>query len=100
MTPAGQRQIDAAKADGRWEAAYAPQREMSAASLPDDLLAAIAANPRARKMFTTLGKRDLFSLAFRTGAMKTPAGRARKIAALVETLARGETIAPRSGPES
>ena len=94
MTPHGQRQVDAAKADGRWDAAYAPIRSTSEASLPEDLRAAIEANPRARKTFRTLGKMNLFALAFRTNNMKTPAGRARKIAALVDMLARGETIVP------
>jgi uncharacterized protein YdeI (YjbR/CyaY-like superfamily) len=95
MTPHGQRHVDAAKADGRWAAAYAGQRDVTAASLPADLRAAIEANPRAKKTFETLDKQNLFSLAFRTGAMKTPAGRARKIAALVATLARGEPIVTR-----
>jgi uncharacterized protein YdeI (YjbR/CyaY-like superfamily) len=94
MTPHGQRQVDAAKADGRWDAAYAPIRSTSEASIPEDLRAAIEANPRARQTFRTLGRRNLFALAFRTTSMKTPAGRARKIAALVAMLARGETIVP------
>jgi uncharacterized protein YdeI (YjbR/CyaY-like superfamily) len=94
MTPHGQREIDAAKADGRWGAAYAPMRSASVATLPEDLRAAIDANPKARKMLATLGKTNLFSLAFRTGNMKTPAGRAKKIAELVAMLARGETIVP------
>jgi uncharacterized protein YdeI (YjbR/CyaY-like superfamily) len=94
MTPHGQRQIDAAKADGRWDAAYAPIRNASETSIPDDLRAAIQANPRARKTYSTLGKMNLFALAFRTNHMKTPAGRAKKIAALVAMLARGETIVP------
>jgi uncharacterized protein YdeI (YjbR/CyaY-like superfamily) len=92
MTPAGQRQVDAAKADGRWDAAYAPMRSASAATIPEDLRAAIEASPRARKTFQTLGRQNLFSLAFRTNNMNTPAGRAKKIAALVAMLARGETI--------
>src|SRR4051812_26201623 len=92
MTPHGQRQVDAARADGRWDAAYAPIRSASEASIPDDLRAAIEANPRARKTYQTLGKMNLFALAFRTTNMKTPAGRAKKIAALVDMLARGETI--------
>jgi uncharacterized protein YdeI (YjbR/CyaY-like superfamily) len=62
--------------------------------LPADLRAAIAANPRARQTFSTLSKQNLFALAFRTSAMKTPAGRAKKIASLVAMLARGETIHP------
>ena len=94
MTPHGQAQVDAAKADGRWDAAYAPVRTASVETLPADLRAAIEANPTARKMLRTLGKMNLFAIAFRTNAMKTPAGRARKIAALVEMLERGETIVP------
>lgn len=94
MTPHGQRQVDAAKADGRWDAAYAPIRSANEATIPEDLRAAIEANPRARKTFRTLGRQNLFALAFRTNNMKTPAGRAKKIAALVAMLARGETIAP------
>ncbi len=94
MTPHGQRQVDAAKADGRWDAAYAPMRSATKDTIPDDLLAAIEASPRARKTFRTLGRQNLFALAFRTNNMKTSAGRARKIAALVAMLERGETIFP------
>lgn len=94
MTLHGQRQVDAAKADGRWDAAYAPMRSATEATVPDDLRAAIDANPRARKTFGTLGRQNLFALTFRTNNMKTPAGRAKKIAALVAMLARGETIVP------
>jgi uncharacterized protein YdeI (YjbR/CyaY-like superfamily) len=94
MTVHGQRQVDAAKADGRWDAAYAPIRSVSKTSLPGDLRAAIEANPRALKTFETLGRMNLFSLTFRTNNMKTPEGRARKIATLVAMLARGETIVP------
>jgi uncharacterized protein YdeI (YjbR/CyaY-like superfamily) len=94
MTPHGLRQVDAAKADGRWDAAYAPIRSASEATVPEDLRAAIEANPRASKTFSTLGRMNLFALAFRTNNMKTPAGRANKIASLVAMLARGETIVP------
>jgi uncharacterized protein YdeI (YjbR/CyaY-like superfamily) len=94
MQPAGQAQVDAAKKDGRWDAAYAPIRATTAESIPDDLRAAIEANPRALATFKTLRKINIFALAFRTNHMKTPAGRAKKIAALVAMLARGETIAP------
>ena len=94
MTPHGQRQVDAAKADGRWDAAYAPIRMATEATIPADLRASIEANPRARKTFRTLGRQNLFALAFRTNNMKTPAGRSRKIAALVAMPARGETIVP------
>jgi uncharacterized protein YdeI (YjbR/CyaY-like superfamily) len=96
LTGHGQRQVDAAKADGRWDAAYAPMRAATMSTLPDDLRAAIEADRRARRTLRTLNKQNLFALAFRTNAMKTAAGRARKIATLVATLARGETIVPNS----
>jgi uncharacterized protein YdeI (YjbR/CyaY-like superfamily) len=94
MTPHGQRQVDAAKADGRWDAAYAPMRSLTVETVPEDLRAAIEASARARKTFATLGRQNLFALAFRTNKMRTPAGRAKKIAELVAMLARGETIVP------
>ncbi len=94
MTPHGLRQVNAAKADGRWQAAYAPIRSTTAESIPDDLRSAIDASPAARRKFRTLGRQNLFALVFRTNSMKTPAGRARKIAELVRMLERGETILP------
>jgi uncharacterized protein YdeI (YjbR/CyaY-like superfamily) len=94
MTPHGQRQVDAARADGRWDAAYAPIRRATHDTIPADLRAAIEASPLARKTFRTLGRQNLFALAFRTNNMRTRAGRARKIAALVAMLERGETIVP------
>jgi uncharacterized protein YdeI (YjbR/CyaY-like superfamily) len=100
MTPNGQRQVDAAKADGRWEAAYAPIRQATAESMPGDLRAAIERSPAAEATFRTLGKQNLFALAYRTNKMKTPAGRERKIAELVAMLARGETIVPQAAPRS
>src|SRR3954453_13475736 len=94
MTPHGQRQVDAARADGRGDAAYGPMRTASHSTIPEDLRAAIMASPRARKTFRALGRPNLFALAFRTNNMKTPAGRAKKIAALFGMLAPGETIIP------
>jgi uncharacterized protein YdeI (YjbR/CyaY-like superfamily) len=96
MTSHGQRQVDAAKADGRWDAAYAPIRASSEATIPPDLRAAIDASPRARKLFSTLNRQNLFALAFRTNNMKTAQGRVRKIAALVAMLEAGQTIVPQS----
>jgi len=98
MTPHGQRVVDAAKADGRWDAAYAPMRAMTAATIPADLRAAIEANSRAQRTFRRLSKQNLFALVFRTNAMKTPVGRTKKIVELVAMLARGETIVPNSSP--
>jgi len=91
MTPHGQAHVDAAKADGRWAAAYAPGRDMT---VPTDLLAAIAENPAAQQTFDGLNRQNLFALSFRLGNLKTPAGRARKIETFVEMLARGETPHP------
>ncbi len=94
MTPHGQRQVDAARADGRWDAAYAAIRHTTVETMPADLRAAIEANPRAQQTFRTLNRQNLFALVFRTNNMKTPTGRTRKIQALVAMLARGETIIP------
>lgn len=90
MQPSGAAQIEAAKADGRWAAAY----RMNKSETPADLLEAIRANPKALATYETLSAQNRFSLTFRTNAMKTAAGREKKIAALVEMLARGETIHP------
>lgn len=98
MREPGQREVDAAKADGRWDAAYAPIRSASEATIPDDLRAAIEASPRALAMFRTLNRMNLFALAFRTGNMKTPAGRKRKIEELVRMLERKEVIVPPARP--
>jgi uncharacterized protein YdeI (YjbR/CyaY-like superfamily) len=91
MTPHGEAQIEAAKADGRWQRAYAAGRDME---VPADLLAAIAAVPTAQKCFDTLNRHNRFALAFRLGNIKTEAGRAKKIAGFVAMLARGETLHP------
>jgi uncharacterized protein YdeI (YjbR/CyaY-like superfamily) len=95
MTPHGQKQVDAAKADGRWDAAYGPMRAATKDTLPEDLRAAIEKSPRAKKTLDTLDKLNLFALGYRINRMKTPAGRAKKIATLVATLARGQTIVPK-----
>jgi len=100
MTRHGQAQIDAARKDGRWHAAYAPMRAASADTVPPDLLKAIRANSRARKTFASLSRANLFSLTFRTNNMKTAAGRDKKIAVLVAMLARGETIIPQKAKQA
>ncbi|TPN82055.1 hypothetical protein FJ987_17110 [Mesorhizobium sp. CU2] len=91
MTKHGLEQVEAAKADGRWDRAYAGSREMT---IPPDLQAAIDAEPRAKAMLATLSAQNRFALAFRTHNMKTEAGRSKKIADLVAMLKRGETIHP------
>lgn len=91
MAEPGMRQVEAAKADGRWEAAYASASRMET---PADLLAAIEADPAALETFRGLNKVNLYALAFRLGNIRTAAGRERKIQAFVAMLARGETIYP------
>ena len=91
MTPHGLAQVEAAKADGRWDRAYASGKAMK---IPDDLQAAIDAEPKAKKMLSHLSEQNRFALAFRMHNMKTEAGRRKKIVAFVAMLARGETIYP------
>src|SRR5205085_12160654 len=90
MTEHGLREGDAAKSDGRWARAY-NSKDMK---IPEDLQAAIDAEPKAKAMLTKLSAQNRFALAFRTHNMKTEAGRTKKIAALVAMLKRGETIYP------
>jgi uncharacterized protein YdeI (YjbR/CyaY-like superfamily) len=91
MLPAGRAAVEAAKADGRWAAAYAPPSE---AEVPADLLAAIAADPAAQAMFDVLTKTNRFSLIHRVNAVKRAETRERKIGEFVAMLARHETIHP------
>lgn len=90
MTEHGLRQVEAAKADGRWQRAY----RSKGTKIPADLQAAIEAEPKARHMFEKLSAQNRFALAFRTQNMKTESGRRRKIATFVAMLKRGETIHP------
>jgi uncharacterized protein YdeI (YjbR/CyaY-like superfamily) len=91
MTAHGLREVEAAKADGRWDRAYAAGKAMA---IPDDLQAAIEASPKAKAMLGKLTEQNRFALAFRTHNMKTPAGRKKKIESFVAMLERGETIYP------
>jgi uncharacterized protein YdeI (YjbR/CyaY-like superfamily) len=91
MQPPGVAQIELAKADGRWERAYGG---FTKDRFPDDLLAAIEAEPKALEMFQNLNAQNRYAMGFRTHNMKTEAGRKRKIAEFVEMLKRGETIWP------
>ena len=90
MTEHGLKEVDAAKSDGRWARAY-NSKDMK---IPDDLQAAIDAEPKAKAMLGKLSAQNRFALAFRTHNMKTESGRTKKIAALVAMLKRGETIYP------
>jgi len=92
MTEHGLKQVDAAKADGRWDRAY----RSKGAAVPTDLQAAIDAEPKARRLFDKLSAQNRFALIFRTQNMKTESGRQKKIESLVAMLKRGETIYPQS----
>jgi uncharacterized protein YdeI (YjbR/CyaY-like superfamily) len=89
MRKSGVAQIDAAKADGRWAAAYAPA---SSAKVPADLQEALNANPKAAKFFATLKGASRYAILYRIGSVKRPETRARKIAEYVAMLELGETI--------
>ena len=91
MTPHGLRQVELAKADGRWDRAYKSGKEMT---IPADLQAAIDAEPKAKAMLAKLSAQNRFALAFRLHHLRTAAGRNRKIATFVEMLKRGETLYP------
>lgn len=91
MTEHGLEEVDAAKADGRWDRAYGGSKQMT---IPADLQAAIDAEPRAKAMLAKLSAQNRFALAFRLHNMKTEAGRKRKIESFVAMLKRGETIHP------
>jgi uncharacterized protein YdeI (YjbR/CyaY-like superfamily) len=91
MRPAGLREIDRARADGRWERAYASVRT---AKVPDDLRAALARNKKAAAFFETLDSRNRYAILYRTHNAKKAETRAARIAKFVAMLARGETIHP------
>lgn len=91
MRPAGLREVERAKADGRWDAAYAGSKTIE---VPADLTAALAASPAASEFFTTLSSQNRFAILFRIGNVKRAETRARKIAEYVAMLDRGETIYP------
>ncbi len=93
MTGHGLRQVEAAKADGRWARAYGSGKDLE---IPADLQAAIDAVPEANAMLAKLSAQNRFALAFRVHNMKTEAGRRKKIETFVAMLARGETIHPQN----
>ena len=89
MQPAGQAQIDAAKADGRWAKAYDGART---SSVPADLQAALDASPEAKAFFATINASNRYAVLWRVQTAVKPETRARRIAQLVEMLARGEVV--------
>ena len=89
MRSTGLAEIEAAKADGRWDAAYAPQSE---AEVPPDLQAALDASPKAAAFFATLKGANRYAILYRIGEAKKPETRAARIAKFVGMLERGETL--------
>lgn len=91
MRPAGMREVERARADGRWDQAYPSQRN---ATIPEDLQRALDANEAAREFFATLRGANRYSILYRIGNTKNPETRARRIEMYVAMLAEGKTIYP------
>jgi len=89
MKPAGLKAIEAAKNDGRWEAAYASQKNIS---IPEDFQAALEKNKKAKAFFSTLKSAERYSFLFRLHNIKKPEMRANRIQKFIEMLERGEKI--------
>jgi uncharacterized protein YdeI (YjbR/CyaY-like superfamily) len=89
MRPAGLREVEAAQADGRWEAAY---DSPSTAAVPDDLRAALAKNPGAQAFFAQLDSRNRYAILHRIQTVKRPETRQRRIAEFVMMLAEGRKL--------
>ena len=93
MHRSGEDEVRQAKEDGRWEAAYAGQASIE---VPEDLQAALSADPRAQAKFETLTSANRYSILYRIGNAKKPETRSRRIDQYVAMLARGETIHPQA----
>ena len=91
MRPAGHAEVERAKADGRWEAAYAGPASME---VPADLAEALATEPKAQAMFEGLNSQNRYAVLYRIAGAKRPETRARRIEQFVAMLARGETVHP------
>jgi uncharacterized protein YdeI (YjbR/CyaY-like superfamily) len=91
MRPAGLAEVERAKADGRWQAAYDGSRT---SSVPDDLAAALAANPAAAEFFETLDRQNRFAILYRIQDVKKPETRARRVEKFVAMLAEGKKLYP------
>jgi uncharacterized protein YdeI (YjbR/CyaY-like superfamily) len=91
MHAAGVAEVERAKADGRWDAAYAGPASIE---VPPDLADALAAEPKAQAMFENLNSQNRYAVLFRVSSAKRAETRARKIEQFVAMLARGETVYP------
>lgn len=93
MQPAGLAEVERARADGRWDAAYASQ---GTATVPDDFQAALDASPEAARRFAALDRVNRYAMIYRVGDAKKPETRARRIAQFVAMLEQGEVIHEKS----
>ncbi len=91
MKPAGLREVERAKADGRWDTAYAPQSRIS---VPDDLARALAGNDQARAFFATLDSANRYAILYRLADAKRPETRAKRIVSFVAMLSEHKKIHP------
>ena len=91
MTAAGRAEVDRAKADGRWDAAYGGSRTIE---VPEEFTRALAANPKAAAFFPKLSSQNRFAILFRLANVKRPETKTRNIEKFVAMLERGETIYP------
>lgn len=89
MKPAGQAQIDAAKRDGRWTAAY---DSPSKATIPEDFLLAVRRNKKAKAFFESLNKANRYAIAYRLQTAKKPETRQKRMEIILAMLARGEAF--------
>ena len=95
MQPSGQAEIERAKLDGRWEAAY----RQADGDVPADLQSELDRNAAAAAAFTGLSSQNRFAIVFRLSSVKRPETRQRKLAQYIEMLERGETIYPQRARE-
>jgi uncharacterized protein YdeI (YjbR/CyaY-like superfamily) len=91
MQPAGLAEVERAKRDGRWDAAY---DAFGSAAAPDDFTAALAKNRKAKAFFATLSRQNVYAIYFRLQSSKRPETRAKRVAQFVEMLAEGRTFHP------
>jgi uncharacterized protein YdeI (YjbR/CyaY-like superfamily) len=89
MTPAGLKEVEAARADGRWAAAYDSPAN---ATVPPEFVQALTRNTKAKQFFSMLNAANLFAIAYRLQTAKRPETRAKRIKLIIEMLARGETF--------
>ncbi len=97
MRPSGSREVERAKADGRWAAAYDGQRTIT---VPDDLQRELDARPTAAAFFASLDSRNRYAILYRLQDTKKPETRARRLETFVAMLEAGETIHPRTARKS